>query len=95
MLALTLSRGFAPSEDALAAPALAEGVFGALGAALRGGPFTVAADAKAGREAALTCCRERRLERRVECVASFNRATTAAAEVDRRLSSLIAVPSPG
>jgi len=95
MLGMTLANGFAPSEQALAAPALPPKVFAGLSAALRGGPAAVAASAEEGRRAALAHCRTYRAERRAHCVDSFNHALAAGREANRRLARLVAIPQFG
>ncbi|RAK60322.1 hypothetical protein DJ021_11145 [Phenylobacterium hankyongense] len=90
MLGLTLANGFAPSEQALAAPALAPTTFDGLRDALRGGPIPVAASAEEGRQAALACCRTYRADRKTDCAVSFNRVMAAGREVNRQLARLVA-----
>jgi hypothetical protein len=86
MLGLTLGRGFAPSEEALGAPAMPDAAFAALGAALRGGPTAVAANPQAGRAAALGWCRRYRDQAWAEGAAAFARTLAAGAEANGRLS---------
>jgi hypothetical protein len=92
MLGLTLANRFAPSEQALAAPALPAATFAQLSAALQNGPIAVAASAGQGRAAALDYCRRYRAEGRSDCAASFTRALAAGAEAARRLATLTVDP---
>lgn len=95
MLGLTLSGGFAPSERALAAPALPAATFSVLSAALRGGSTGVAASAEEGRAAAIACCQAYRAEGRKNCGAAFTHALAAGQEANRRLARLQALPAQG
>lgn len=95
MLGLTLSAGFAPSERALAAPALPPSVFAGLRDALRGGPIAVAAEAEAGRRSALAACRSYRAAGRATCDRSYNGAMAAARAVNAQLARLVAIPTGG
>lgn len=99
MLALTLSKGFAPSEQALAAPALSPATFASLSAALNLRSTPVATDAEAGRAEALAWRRTYRAEGRAHCAASFGRAVAAGREANRQRAAGRDVPgrltSPG
>lgn len=92
MLGLTLSAGFAPSERALAAPALPPSIFAGLRDALSAGPIAVAAEAEAGRRGALAACRAYRVAGRATCDRSYNGAMAAARAVNAQLSKLVVIP---
>lgn len=92
MLGLTLSKGFAPSEQALAGPLLPPTLFAGLASALRGSPTGVAESAADGRTAALAWCGAYRAEGRADCAATFNGAMATGRAVNRQLASLIVIP---
>lgn len=92
MLALTLSKGFLPSEQALAAPALSPAVFARLRAALDVRSTPVAGSAADGRAEALAWCRTYRAEGRALCPDAFSRAVAAGREVNRELARLVVTP---
>lgn len=92
MLGLTLSAGFAPSVQVLAAPALPPSIFAGLRDALGAGPIAVAPDAEAGRRGALAACRAYRAAGRATCDRSYNGAMAAAREVNAQLAQLVVIP---
>lgn len=96
MLGMTLAGRFAPSERVLEAPALTAAIFptlsAGLGAGRGGGPMAVAANAEAGREAALDHCRRCRDDGPIDGAAALARALAAGAEANRRLAALTVIP---
>lgn len=90
MLGLTLAKGFAPSEEALAAPPLPPAIFACFRDMLREAPSPLAASPEEGREMALAQCRAHRAQARFDCAAAFNRAMLTAQAVNRRLAQAAA-----
>lgn len=87
MLGLTLSRGFAPSQEALGAPPLPEALFGAMAATL-GGAWPLPKDAHEGRAVALARCERYRAEGRHRSMQALGRALVAANRANARLLAL-------
>jgi hypothetical protein len=92
LLGTTLSEGFAPSEAALAGAPMPPGVFAGVGAALAGGPLTVAQSAEAGRLAALRACRSYRARGLDVRADAYAQAIAAGQAANRALATLVAVP---